>query len=90
MTPETAIKKAIKQYLRLKRWFVYSNLQGLGCETGLPDLTAIKQGRVLMIEVKTPKGRQSTSQISFQGIWELYGGEYMIARSVDDLIEAGL
>ena len=59
MTAETAEKKAIKDYLRLKGWYVYHNLAGLGCYAGLADLTAIKKGRVLQIEVKAGKGKQS-------------------------------
>ena len=52
---------------------------------GLPDLQAIKDGRVVMVEVKTPKGRLSDAQAAFSRAWQLAGGEYVVARSVDDV-----
>ena len=89
MTKETIIKKQIKQYLRLKGWFIYHNLAGLGCFTGIADLTCLKKGRVVQVEVKTAKGVQSEGQKQFQEDWEAFGGEYIVVRSVDDLIERG-
>ena len=76
-TPETLEKQAIKRYLALKGYYVYHNLAGLGCFAGLADLTAIKNGRVIQIEVKAGKGRQSSNQIRFQEEWESYGGVYV-------------
>jgi Holliday junction resolvase len=92
MTPETAIKKQIKDYLKIKGWLCFYNLQGLGSYPGIPDLTAIKDGRVLQIEVKTLKGKQSAKQVSFQADWEAFGGEYVVVRSyldVEDAIKKG-
>lgn len=90
MTPETAIKKQIKDYLKIKGWFCFYNLQGLGAYHGVPDLTAIKNGRVIQIEVKTKTGRQSKGQIQFQRDWQFFGGEYVVARSYEDFLKMGI
>jgi hypothetical protein len=47
----------------------------------MPDGT----GRMLAVEVKTPKGRQSPDQILFQKRLERLGGVYILARSVADV-----
>lgn len=52
---------------------------------GEPDLTLfLPKGKIIMIEVKTPTGRQSTKQKHFQKHFEQMGYEYIIMRSVDD------
>ena len=89
MTPETSIKKAIRDYLRLTGWFVFHNLAGLGVYPGISDLTAIKDGRVVFIEVKTNRGQQSEKQLLFEDGIRTHGGEYIVARSVDDVKETG-
>jgi Holliday junction resolvase len=82
---ETAIRKQIQDYLRWTGWFVYYNLAGLGSYPGLSDLVAVRGGRVVHIEVKTPKGVQSDKQKRFQRDLEAAGGEYILARSVADV-----
>jgi len=89
MTPETSIKKAIKEYMRLMGWHIWHNLQGLGSYPGVADLTAVKDGRVLFIEVKTKHGKQSENQMIFENDIRTHGGEYVVARSVDDIKEIG-
>jgi len=76
MTPETSEKHAIRDYLRFKGWFVYHNLAGLGCFAGLTDLTAIRNGIVLQVEVKTEKGVQSQKQKDYEIEWKNQGGHY--------------
>lgn len=54
---------------------------------GAADLTGIlSDGRRLEIEVKSAHGRQSVAQASFQRIIENYGGVYILARSVTDVM----
>jgi len=89
MTPETAIKKQCRDYLRAKGWFVFHVLQGLGCYPGMSDMIAIKKGRVLFIEIKAPKGRQSKYQQQFEMDISTHGGEYVVARSYQDLDAVG-
>ena len=79
ITPETAEKIAIKQYLGYFGCYFYHNLQGIGAKKGCPDLTAIdRKGQVWQIEVKAPGGRQSEWQKEFQKNWEANGGKYIL------------
>ena len=82
---ETDIQNAIRDFLRWRGWFVIRHQQGLGCHKGLSDLTAIKNGRTVYIEVKRPKGTQSDDQLDFQADIEAHGGLYVVARSVEDV-----
>ena len=81
---ETDIRGQIKEYLQWNGWFVYYNLQGLGCYPGLSDLVAIKNGKVVHLEIKKPAGRQSQKQKMFQENIERHGGVYEVARSLED------
>lgn len=54
---------------------------------GTPDLLGVWNGRALAIEVKSLKGRQREEQVAFQRAWECKGGLYILARSVDDVLE---
>ena len=82
---EKDVRKVIKDYLQFNKWFVFSNFQGLGSYRGVTDFTAIKGGRVLWVEVKTPTGKQHESQVKFQRDIEAVGGEYVLARSSEDV-----
>ena len=87
---ETDIRRQIKDYLAYRQWFCFHVLQGLGSYRGIPDLVAVKNGRVLFIELKTPRGRQSKYQRKFQADLEAAGGEYVLCRGVDDLTGRGI
>jgi hypothetical protein len=53
---------------------------------GTPDLLGvITPGRAFAIEVKTEKGKQRLAQAAWQSAWELRGGLYILARSVEDV-----
>jgi Holliday junction resolvase len=82
---ERNILQMIRDYLRLRGWFVVRMQQGLGCHKGLSDLIAVKQGCVLFVEVKAPKGKQSSYQVDFQREIEEHGGVYVLAKSIEDL-----
>ena len=82
------MKCAVKDYLNIRGWFNFPLIAGMGSYPGLPDRIAIKNGRVLFIEVKRPGGKQSDHQREFQhNIW-LQGGQYILVKCVDDLIKA--
>ncbi len=90
-TTETDIRKQLQDYLGWRGWHVHYNLAGLGSYPGISDLTAIKNGRVVWVEVKKPgTGKQSDKQKQFQVDIEAAGGEYVIARSIEDLKEVGI
>lgn len=88
---ETDIRRQVRDYLRVKGWFVFHILQGgVGVYRGITDLIAAKDGRVLFIELKTARGRQSQHQKKFQTDLEAAGGEYVLCRGVDELRERGI
>ena len=84
---ENDIKLQVKQYLSLKGYFHFHILQGLGAYKGIPDIIAIKNNRVLFLEIKRSTGKQSEYQKQFQADIEGQGGEYYIIKSLEDLIE---
>ena len=90
LTPETAIKRSVKQYLQIKGWFIFAILQGLGAKRGIADFYVIKDGRGIWMEIKTANGKQSDHQIQFQADIEEHGGEYMVVRDVQELIDINL
>ena len=56
-----------------------------GYINGQPDIILIlPQGKVLLVEVKTPNGRQSDAQKAYQKAVENMGHRYEIWRSVAD------
>lgn len=62
-------------------------LKAEGVVAGAPDLVLFmgnKHHHTLMIEMKTPKGRQSESQKAFQALAESAGNKYVVCRSEDD------
>lgn len=85
VNPETIIQNQVREALRFDGWFVIRHQQGLGCHPGLSDLTAIKDGRTIYIEIKTPRGYQSDRQKEFQHDIELHGGTYVLCRSLEDI-----
>jgi hypothetical protein len=82
--PETMILRAVRDYLRIHRWYVVRIQQGMGCHKGVSDLVAVRDGRTVWIEVKTPTGRQSEAQRVFEHEIDGHGGEYHVVRSVED------
>ncbi len=82
---ERDVIRDIRDWLAMHGWFVVRIQQSMGCHKGMSDLLAVKGGRVLFVEVKAPKGRQSTYQVEFQREIESHGGVYVLARSVEDL-----
>ncbi|OQB18171.1 MAG: hypothetical protein BWY14_01017 [Parcubacteria group bacterium ADurb.Bin192] len=86
-TPENIEKVAIKEYLDIIGAFHYPNSAGLRSYHGIPDRTAIIDGKVYQIEVKAGSGKQSEAQKRFQRAWEEKGGKYILG-GIDDVIEA--
>ena len=84
---ETIIRRSITAELRKAGWDVTYHLQGVGCRRGFPDLTAMKDGQTIYIEVKTETGKQSDYQKEFEQICKAHGCRYIVARSIDDIAE---
>lgn len=86
---EADIRRLVTDCLRLNGWFVYYNLQGLGCYPGLPDLVATKAGRTIHIELKRPGGKQRPHQREFQRRLEEAGGTYLLVAGLEDIEHLG-
>jgi len=93
---EQDIQKAVMNYLTLVGYFVFKNSTTgiykkdtghyIPAQTkGVADLTAIKNGKVVMLEIKTPTGKMSDNQKSFQQQWEAKGGRY-ICGGLDEIM----
>lgn len=82
---ETAIQNRIRDFLRMHGWYVMRHQQSLGSLKGMSDLTAIKDGKTIYIEVKTSRGHQSQYQKDFQQEIESHGGIYILARGIEDI-----
>lgn len=95
---ESQIQKQICDYLTKRSHFHWrQNNTGkmpggryVSVKPGIPDIFLIKAGRLFGIEVKTPKGKLSKEQVDFGRECVRNGGEYIVARSLDDVVRVGL
>ena len=86
---ENDIKNQVKDYLNLKGWFHFPLTAGMGSYKGSPDRIAIKDGRVLFLEIKKPIGwKHGDPQKQFQKDIKEHQGEYYLITCLEDLIEA--
>lgn len=53
---------------------------------GGSDLIGIYRGRFLAVEIKTPVGRQTEEQRTFEALITRLGGIYVVLRSVDEAL----
>ncbi|MBA7569206.1 VRR-NUC domain-containing protein [Candidatus Atribacteria bacterium 1244-E10-H5-B2] len=84
---ENDIKHQVKSYLNIKGWFNFHILQGLGAFRGIPDMIAVKAGRVIFLEIKKPGGKLSEHQQRFKETMGGAGGEYYVVRSLEEIIK---
>lgn len=56
-----------------------------GLRKGAPDLIAGKEGRCYWLELKTTVGRQSEEQKAFASLAPVFGAQYIVVRTLDDL-----
>ncbi len=83
---ESDIQRQIREFLQWHGWFVFKNHQSLGSYPGVADLYALREGRSVWIEIKTPVGSQSADQILFEADIKAHGGEYIVAKCVEDVV----
>ena len=55
-----------------------------GLLSGVSDLIVILDGRVLFVEVKNEKGKQSEKQIKFESQVESLGYKYHLIRTLEE------
>lgn len=96
-----ALTNTIIKYLNLKGYFAFrvnnmgvwdskkNSYRANATMKGISDIIAIVNGEFWGIEVKN-KDKQSINQMYFQERVENAGGKYIIARSLDDVINAGI
>jgi len=87
-TPENVVKAHVKQYLEMQGWYVMYHMACMGSMSGMPDKTAIKDGKTIYIECKDPnRGRQSENQKEFQKHIEEHGGTYLLIDDIEKLMD---
>jgi hypothetical protein len=97
---EKELQKLILDYLAVKRIFHYRNNSGVMFSeykgkkrmvrfgaTGSPDIIVVQNGIYVGIEVKNATSVQNEAQVEFQQALEKAGGRYILARSLDDVIQ---
>lgn len=57
---------------------------------GLPDITVVKDGRYIGIEVKTKKGILSEDQAELDRQLIKHGAQYHVVHSIDEVVALGL
>ena len=84
---ESDIKKLTRDYMQIRGWFIFPVVQSMGCYKGISDFIAIKAGRTVYIETKSPAGKQRPEQVTFQENIEEKGGEYFLVDCYENLIK---
>jgi len=87
---EKEIRQQVMQYIKLKRYFYWHNLAGLGCYAGLSDICILHKGILICVEFKTLRGKQSDNQQDFEQNTKANGGKYYVVRSLEDFLNIGL
>lgn len=59
----------------------------MGVPNGFPDLTFIRDGKIIGFEIKTKKGRQSKDQQRMQEIFNNLNTPYHVVRSSDEALQ---
>ena len=102
MTPEHNIQNKIRLWLCQNGYLAFrcnvGRIQlpnGRWFDTGLPNgfsdlLVLDNSGHTYFIECKAPKGHLRPDQENFKKIVTDRGFKYIIARSIDDIINSGL
>jgi Holliday junction resolvase len=67
--------------MRRVGWFVHDTS---GAGRGFPDLVAARGGRLVLVEVKGPKGKLTPEQLLFLGEMKSRGVEVHIVRSAEE------
>lgn len=94
---EKETQAAILGYLEARRIFHYRQNSGAYKtqaggfvrygSPGAPDIVCVFNGGYIGIEVKDKKGKMNENQEAFAKALTDAGGVYLVARSIDDVIE---
>lgn len=83
MIEKEAIKE-LKKYWKQNGWYAIRNQQNIGSHKGLSDFVVIKDGKVVFVEVKGERGRQSDAQKKFEQDITKCGAYYCVCRTADE------
>ena len=84
---EKDILRLCIDYLKVNRWMVLNFSRHEDPDiAGVADIYALRKGRGIWIEFKRPKGKQQENQIKFEDGIKGHGGEYIVIKSLDQLM----
>jgi Holliday junction resolvase len=92
---ESDLQRGIVQVLSHAGWLVMhipnqstrGRQRWAGLMPGAPDLVAVKQTRVVFLEVKTEKGKISEKQSEVHDLLRLHGMEVRVVRGIEDIMD---
>ena len=85
---EKAWQAQVVELLKLHDWMVFHPFDSRRSEPGWPDLFAIRDNRVLAIELKTTKGRVTKAQTAWlQALDGVKVVDAFVCRPAEDLSE---
>lgn len=67
---------------KTRRAIQSNRMKRTGVKNGTPDIIICHNGRFLSIELKTPGGKQTDSQMAVEDQINIAGGAYALCRSV--------
>lgn len=92
---EFVIQCDIVKKLRMKDWLVFhvdngniksmGKLKKMGLQKGIPDLVALKLGKIVFLEIKTLNGIISKEQLLIHERLEKEMFEVRVVRGIDDI-----
>ena len=94
-TPAQTLTKSLRSIFAMHGWVTFKCAAGMVRSdrrmvvfgtAGAPDFVAIKGQRYVLVEVKAGKDRLQPSQLAFQAEVERVFGNYLVARSTQDVI----
>ena len=85
---ESVLVGSIRKSLEARGWLTWKNHGGPYMQSGLPDVMAVKAGRLLAVEVKVPGNKASAIQQRLLARLAAQGAVTVVAYSVDDVLNA--
>lgn len=71
----------------MRNALVGAKLKAEGAMAGVADLIVVAHQRIFFIEMKTPKGKQSTTQVEFEKRVTALGHTYYVCHSLDEFMQ---
>lgn len=88
MTSERDFQQAVMDLLKLRGWIAYHTFRSDRSEPGFPDIVALRNGKLLALELKSAKGRLTQSQIRWLDQFaKVPGCTAGVVRPADDWTE---